>query len=258
MIFKYLAFSCCMLIAGCAEMPPLFDTRPATGNVRTPAALGGIYEGSISLPNGERTTVAVVTLDNGETRLVAANGMQMALTLHGPLNRLQGSGRLFASNTSTNASDKVLADGSTVAPVTIEAALMPRTLISGRYASRGGSGRFDARYLPLYERDSSLAKLAGTYRSYKQGSSFVGSIDQNGRLNGNDDRGAYEGQLSIISPANNVYRAYITYRPIGQAPIAITGVATLNDFEKVDDNSLLQMQLSNEERHFFSQIRRVR
>lgn len=257
MTIKYFAFACCMLLTGCADMP-LFDTRPLPSGVRMPATLGGIYEGSITLPSGERTTVAIVALDDGETRLVAANGMQMTLTLRGPLNRLQGSGRVFASNTSSKASDKVLADGSTVAPVTIEGALLPRTSINGSYASRGGSGRFDARYLPLYERDSSLAKLAGTYRSYKPGSSFVGSIDHNGRLKGNDDRGSYEGQLSIISAANNVYRAYITYRPIGQPPIAITGVATLNDFEKANDNSLLQMQLSNEERHFFSQIRRVR
>lgn len=257
MTLKYFALACCMLLSSCADMP-LFDTRPVPSGVRLPATLGGIYEGSIALPNGERTTVAIVALDDGETRLVAANGMQMALTLRGPLNRLQGSGRLFASNTSSKASDKVLADGSSVAPVTLDATLMPRTSISGSYASRGGSGGFDARYLPLYERDSSLAKLAGTYRSYKQGSSFVGSIDHNGRLSGNDDRGSYDGQLSIISPTHNVYRAYITYRPIGQAPIAITGVATLNDFEKANDNGLLQMQLSNEERHFFSQIRRVR
>ena len=257
MISRFFSLACCLLLAGCADMP-LLDPRAAPAGVRAPATLGGIYEGSITLPNGERTTVAIVALDDGETRLVAANGMQMTLTMRGPLNRLQGNGRVFASNTSNKASDKALADGSTVAPVTIEAVLVPRTSIAGSYAGRGGNGGFDARYLRLYERDSSLDKLAGTYRSYKKGSSFVGSIDRNGRLSGNDDRGSYQGQLSIISPDINVYRAYITYRPIGQAPIAISGVATLNDFEKANDDSLLQMQLSNEERHFFSQIRRVR
>ena len=107
MTVKYFAFACCMLLAGCADMP-LFDTRPLPSGVRMPATLGGIYEGSITLPSGERTTVAIVALDDGETRLVAANGMQMTLTLRGPLNRLQGSGRVFASNTSSKASDKVL------------------------------------------------------------------------------------------------------------------------------------------------------
>ena len=247
----------CALLVSCADMP-LFDTRPATPAVRAPATLGGIYEGSISLPNGENTTVAVVSLDDGETRLVIANGMQMNARLSGPLDRLRGSGRMFASNTSSKPADKTLANGSTVAPVTLEAALVPRMTITGSYSGSGGNGRFSARYLPLYERDASLAKLAGTYRSYKQGSSFVGTIDRNGRLVGNDERGSYEGQLNVISPAINVYRAHITYRPIGLAPITITGLATLNDFEKNNDQSLLQMQLSNEERHFFSQIRRVR
>lgn len=255
MMIRTFLLACSLVLAGCADMP-LFDTRPMPAT--RSGSLGGIYEGTISLPSGENTTVAIVALDSGETRFVAATGLQMTLTLSGPPNRLSGSGRMFASGSSSKATDKALADGSQMAGVTVEAMFIPRISISGTYSGRGGNGRFNARYLPLYERASNLAKLAGTYRSFKQGSSFIGTIDRTGRLTGNDDRGAYEGQLSLLSPAVNVYRAQITYRPIGQAPIALTGLATLNDYEKNNDTDLLQMQLSNDERHFFSQIRRLR
>lgn len=251
MINRYYVYAFCALLIGCADLSFL-DTRPV--QVSRPGGLGGIYEGSISLPSGENTTVAIVALDDGETRIVTANGMQMSVSLSGPLNRLRGNGRMFASNTGP----KTLADGSTVSPVSVEATFAQRNVITGAYSGRGGSGNFDARYLPLYERPSSLSKLVGTYRSYKQGSSFIGTIDHNGRLSGNDDRGSYEGQLTLLSPTINVYRANVTYRPNGNAAIVITGLATLNDFEKNNDNDLLQMQLSNNQRHFFSQIRRVR
>lgn len=244
-----------LLLSACAELGIPERGAPILSR---PATNGGIYEGSISLPNGESTTVAVVALDSGETRIVAANGMQMSVNFSGPANRLRGEGLLFASNTSTKPADRVLADGSGVAPVSIDAVIAPGISIQGSYSSRGGTGRFNGRYLKLYERDANLAKLAGTYRSYKQGSSFVGSIDRAGRLSGNDERGIYDGQLSVISPNINVYRAQVTYRPSGQAPFTVTGLATLNDLEKNGDEDLLQMQLSNQERHFFSQIRRVR
>lgn len=244
-----------VLLSACAELGVPERGVPIQSR---PVGFGGIFEGSIVLPNGESTTVAVVALDSGEARVVAANGMQMSVNLLGPANRLRGDGLLFASNTSARPTDRLLADGSSLAPVTIEASIAPRISIQGSYSSRGGAGRFNGRYLALYERGANLAKLAGTYRSYKQGSSFVGSVDRAGRLVGNDDRGAYDGQLSVIAPNINVYRAQITYRPTGQAPFTVTGLATLNDLEKNGDENLLQMQLSNQQRHFFSQIRRVR
>lgn len=244
-----------MLLGACAELG--IPERGVPIPTRA-VANGGIFEGSITLPNGESTTVAVVTLDSGETRVVAANGMQMSVNFAGPANRLRGEGLMFASNTSAKPADRVLADGTSVAPVSIDASIAPGISIQGSYSSRGGTGRFNGRYLKLYERGASLAKVAGTYRSYKQGSSFVGSVDRAGRLSGSDERGTYDGQLSVISPNINVYRAQITYRPSGQTPFTVTGLATLNDLEKNGDENLLQMQLSNQERHFFSQIRRVR
>lgn len=246
----YLLLIASVWLSGCATDPAWPDPghRP----------FAGVYDGTLSDVGGATMRAGALATAQGEFRLLGSNGLQVVAQLERQGDVLRGDGRVYApSGEAGRSGGGRLPDGTQSAPARIEARVLPRGLVSGNFVGGGQQGRFSLLRLPVSERGGSLAALAGNYRSARPGSSFEGAIDNLGRLRGRDQHGVYNGRFEVLDPGLNVYRVFVTYRPFNDAPLELNGLGTLNDDQADNDRSLLQFQLSNQARQFFSQLRKV-
>lgn len=246
----YLLLIASVGLSGCATDPtwPGSDSRP----------LAGVYDGTLSDTGAAAMRAGALATEQGEFRLLGSNGLQVVAQLERQGDLLRGDGRVYApSGEAGRSGSGRLPDGTQSAPARIEARVLPRGLVAGNYVGGGQQGRFSLQRLPVSERGGSLEALAGNYRSARQGSSFEGAIDNLGRLRGRDQHGVYNGRFEVLDPGLNLYRVHVTYRPFNDLPLDLSGLGTLNDDQADNDRGLLQFQLSNEARQFFSQLRKV-
>jgi hypothetical protein len=168
----------------------------------TNVSAGGIWEGTDPIAGLE--LIGVVT-ETGEARFIRADG-------------LQSFGNASVSGTSISGSYTGLLpfgfmffDGSTCGTGTFSGTVRERQSITATFnfktssgASDSGSGTFN--YNALYDRDSSLATIAGNYLDPDTGA--VINVNSNGVIFSQDavTGCVLNGQVSIIDSRYNVYR----------------------------------------------------
>ena len=112
--------------------------------------------------------------------------------------------------------------------------VVERTSISGNFIFKSNDDAFiDASFDPMYNNDSSLQALAGTYTA-SDGAGFVLTyvIDTMGQISGSDSSGCTaNGTAALIDPDFNMYRVSMDFNACGAQGAAgtYTGLATLLD-----------------------------
>lgn len=208
---------------------------PFNGNRGLPGNLGGIWEGTITVPGDASVSAFGFTTASGELRFVTEAGEQAvgAFTLSGDDVRAQVMSYAPLGSLYPN--------GMTVQPMNATGKLQPRTTLSGS-ASYGGVVRsvFDFRYNTVYERLSSLAIIAGSYSpnvDLYTGEHYI--IDEDGVLSGgNGDGCSYYGKVWIIDPNRNLYRLNLSVSNCGELDGAYSGLGALTDKGGVGNDTL--------------------
>lgn len=102
----------------------------------------------------------------------------------------------------------------------------------------GGFRDIFAFYDSVYQRNSSLALVSGTWRD---GTGVTYSIDGNGAIFGQTSAGCvYDGQVSLIDSNNNLYRVHIDVSSCQDEDGSFTGLGALfGDAESGDNERFL-------------------
>lgn len=103
-------------------------------------------------------------------------------------------------------------------------------------------------YDALYERDSSLAAVAGNYsRSDGAGLTVTYSIDGAGVFTGSDTNGCVmNGNVSIINSDFNMYEVKVAVTNCGQVNGNYKGLAALDDVVTLNDTLLFSLESSDQ------------
>ena len=176
----------------------------------TNESAGGIWFGTDS--EGDQL-VALIT-ETGQFHLLDEFGFQ-------------GSGVLSVSSANEVSADfqtlppvgVQFADGSPFADCSISGAIVERSALNGTVActTNGGSESsvtVNLSYQAIYELDSSLAMITGTWTDSSDPGSDVVNVDATGLITGQDGGASgciYSGQVTLIDPNYNVYDIEWTY-----------------------------------------------
>jgi hypothetical protein len=186
---------------GGGSSPPATPTPTPTPD----AAVGGAWIGT----DGGGQTVFGLSTDDGRLHWVVPDTGE------------QGFGTVSSNGTTLSANYTYVApfgftldDGSTFATCTATGTIQERQSISANISCTTGNGGNFANtatlaYDALYERDASLATLAGDYDDF----GLVLSIDANGNIFEQDPFSGcvVTGQASVVDPNYNVYDGSVTY-----------------------------------------------
>ncbi|MGH9931964.1 MAG: hypothetical protein ACREA9_22420 [Pyrinomonadaceae bacterium] len=212
------------------------------GIVPAPAnqSASGIWNGTLSQGGAIVNDATCLVTEAKEAACILidpANGA-FAGAAHGTVqvanvNQISGSGTAYA------APGYVLADGSSVvANFTISSGTVSeRNTINLVLSSLGQSSTFSGTFDPIYDRDSSLATVAGSYAAfdvYGDPASF--SIDSNGALFSQSQSGCVgNGQVSIIDSRFNGYAVDVTVSNCPGLNGSYSGLAVTLDFAATND-----------------------
>ncbi len=211
--------------SGTTSAPP----APVSTNV------GGIWEGTSNTSGLILDFVGVFTED-GEGRFFDENGTQYIVS-----NVSGNDGSVTMNFTAVAQFGFVFLDGSTVTNGTVSGTIVERSSFNGNYSvATGESGTISLAYDPIYDRDSSLAKLEGMWDENGFG---IATFNPDGSFFEQDMFGCvYDGQASIIDPAYNVYALTMTISLCGAGADGVySGLGSLTDFNTTDDLFILQM-----------------
>lgn len=212
------------------QPPPVVDAKP-----------GGIWEGTIFNENiGSSWQLIGLSLDTGESRFIDEFGTQYVANL--TVDGTSFSGTFFG----VAPVGETFIDGSVVATGNMSGTISERNRISGSYTvSTGERGSLDLFYNSIYERDSSLSLMAGTWIDADQ-DTFT--VDGQGDIFGQDSIGCvYTGQLSIIDRDFNAYRVQLNVSSCGTFNGTYRGLGVLDDYQVVSDNRIFIFQVSNDQ-----------
>ena len=187
------------------------------GTLPVPTNAGGIWVGSSSA-GGFTIFIEGIITESGEGRFVDENGTQYIVT------RITGNDGQIQINFNAYAQfGYVFLNGSTFGTGTITGAVRERSSFSGNFSfSTGEAGTISFTYDPLYERDSSLTKIAGQWNE----AFGVLIVDADGSFFEQDQFGCvYDGQVSIISANYNAYRRRHVYSADEQQLVDLYNVA---------------------------------
>lgn len=211
------------------QPPPVVDAK-----------LGGIWEGTIFNENiGSSWQLIGLSLDTGESRFIDEFGTQYVATL--TVSGTSFSGTFFG----VAPVGETFIDGSVVATGNMSGTISERNRISGSYTvSTGERGSLNLFYNSIYERDSSLSLMAGTWIDADQ-DTFA--VDAQGEIFGQDSIGCvYTGRVSIINRDFNAYRVQLNVSSCGTFNGSYSGLGILDDYQVVSDNRIFIFQVSND------------
>ena len=214
-----------------------------------PTNPGGIWFGTLTSPDLTIAIEGVVTED-GEGRFVDENGTQYVVTGIG------GSGEIRGITFDAYAQGGYqFLDGSTTATGNLTGTVVERSTFSGSFSfSTGESGTIAMDYDPIYDRDSSLAKLSG---SWDEGSGIM-TVDPDGSFFEQDQFGCvYDGQVSIIDAMFNAYRLTMTVSNCDLANGNYDGLGVLADLIVDGDEDLFIVQMNSLELIFTASLERL-
>lgn len=187
--------------------------------------MGGIWEGT-STSGGNSQTLIGVTTDDGRFRFLSldTSGQFVGTINVSNQNQISGSGVGIAPVGST------WTDGSTAISIDLSGAISERVSFTGTWsASTGEEGDFNLNFDDIYNEDSSISTVQGTWTSFDEFANATGSytIDSDGGINGQDNSGCvYGGSLSIIDSNFNVYDITLTVSNCGDFNGTYTGLST--------------------------------
>lgn len=171
------------------------------------ASAGGVWEGTESVTGLE---VVGLVSETGELHFIREDGTQYSGTAGVSGNSVN------ANLTGYTAPGFVFEDGSTSGTGSFSGTVQERSTLTGTTSfrtSRGTqtSGTLSLRYNSLYERDSSLATIAGNFRELFEG--FVVSVNANGTVFAQDPASGcvVNGTVTVIDARFNVYRVQYGY-----------------------------------------------
>lgn len=222
---------------GAAAPPP---TQSVAGIWEGTLSEGGFIVNDASCLVTETNELACILFDasNGALAGAAQGTVQVASG-----NSVSGSGVTYA------APGYVLTDGSSVrASFTITAGTVAeRSTLNVTISSLGRTSIFSGTFNPLYERDSSLSIVAGSYALfdvYGDPASF--SIDANGVLFSQTQSGCVgNGQVTVIDPQVNGYRVQATVSNCPGLNGNYEGLAVTTDLMGTNDVFLFGVFNSN-------------
>lgn len=208
----------------------------------TNASPGGIWEGQTS--TGQ--LILGLATESGEFHFIADDGVQYFGTVTTSGNTAS------ASYTGITAFGTVFRDGSSRGTGTLTGSIQQRASLTGTtaFTTEKGMvipGTIALTYNPVYERDSSLATIAGNFRQDE--TNYVLSINSDGVafLQDPDSGCTVNGTVSIIDAEYNAYRVEYTYQNCTGIDAVLnglefTGLATLYP---VEDRELLILAASS-------------
>jgi len=203
-----------------------------------PTNVGGIWEGTSNTSGLILDFVGVFT-EGGEGRFYDDRGTQYIVD-----NVSGNDGNVTMNFTAITQFGNVFLDDSTVTTGTVSGTIVERTSFNGNYSvATGESGTISLTYNPIYDRDSSLAKLEGMW---DQNGFGIATFNPDGSFFEQDMFGCvFNGQASIIDPAYNVYALTMTISLCGAGNDGqYSGLGSLTDFNTTDDWFILQMNSS--------------
>lgn len=214
-----------------------------------PANPGGIWSGTLTSAGVTNAVDGVIT-ENGEGRFVDENGTRYVVTGIG------GSGNIRGVTFDIYAQDGYqFLDGSTIGTGDFTGTVVERSTFSGSFSfSTGESGSITMDYDPIYDRDSSLAKLSG---SWDEGPGVL-VVDPDGSFFEQDQFGCiYDGQVSLIDAVFNAYRLTMTVSDCDLANGDYTGIGVLVDLNVAGDEDLFVVQMNSLESIFAATLERL-
>ena len=211
-----------------------------SGAISTPPApvptnAGGIWEGT-SNTSGLILNFAGVVTESNEGRFFDDNGTQYIID-----NISGNDGSITIDFTAVAQFGFVFLDGSAVTTGSLTGTVVERTSINGNYSiATGESGTISLTYNSIYDRDSSLSKLSGTWDENGFG---ILTFDPDGSFFEQDTFGCvFDGQASIIDSAFNVYSLTMTISLCGTGTNGqYSGLGVLTDLNATDDMFIVQM-----------------
>jgi len=202
---------------------------------------GGLWEGTVYFNDDPSVfEMVAVSTDDGEMRGV--NGAGSIYHAHVNVSGVTFSGniRVFAPPGTT------FTDGSTVTTGDLQGTIDERAEAEGTFTlGTGDTGMFTLVYDDLYERNSSLVLVGGMWTDM---SGTVFTVTAEGAIFAQDGLGCvYEGQMSIIDAAYDVYDVEVHVTQCGLYDGAYHGLGVLDDIAFEGDNDGLIVIMSNDE-----------
>ncbi len=171
------------------------------------AGLNGIWDGSYnSNVNGQTCNDLQALIFNGQVRAVSKS-CNMVLT-----GSLSIKGDIASVSFNSFSLDGSSPKGTAGFTGSFTGSFTAGSIIAGTYSTSGkDSGNFTLNYNIVYENNSSLSKVEGSWE-YKSASDWIDlRISNVGDIVGADNKGcSYSGNISIIDPAYNLYAYKIT------------------------------------------------
>jgi len=132
-------------------------------------------------------------------------------------------------------------DGGVIATANLSATITEKSQITGTFStSYGSNGSLSLAYDSLYERDSSLDLVAGSWASHDPGYSVFIDIGDSGVFGGVDsDGGLMAGSINILEPEYNIYSVTLNLSNSGALNGNYTGFAILCDDYAVNDSMVV-------------------
>jgi len=227
-----------------AEIGTGTPTQDVTG-------FNGIWEGSYNSNVGGQTCGDLRGLIlNGQVRVVSE---ACNMVLVGSMS--------VSGDTASISVDTFAADGSgATGAASFSGSFTRGSVINGIYSNADGdSGNFVLNYNIIYENDSSLSKVEGSWE-YKSASDWVDlRINNVGNIVGADNNGcSYAGNISLIDPAYNLYAYNIILENLNldnfvfTCPTAgnYTGVASIT----AGANGSMTVLAGNDQNVFFADL----
>lgn len=205
------------------------------------ASASGIWNGFLVSPiSGVLQVLGLISEDN-EMRFINQAGTQLSGTADVNGNFLMTDMLAFAPL------GQVFPDGTSGGLVNVRGVVSDQIALDGTFFGVGDVGTFDLTYDPIYERDSSLDRIQGSWSlTDATGLTLVINIDASGGLLGTNSIGCgYAGDVSLIDSNVNAYRAALDVTFCGAFNGAYTGLATLIDSAALNDTLVFGVSNAN-------------
>ncbi len=232
-------------ISAAGFKPPIELDDPDPGGAWADGTITIHLDTTVDWPVLEITGVST---SSGEMRFVDEQGTSYVAQVDARKFRWDGTNDTFQNFTGTitefAAPGSQLADGGTVVKGQITGSIYSDGCLNAEiYPDEGGVRNIWTCYDALYERDSDLSRVSGSWRDASR-NTFT--IDETGAMFGQDSSGCvYDGAISIIDPAFNVYRVTIGLSNCPERDGAFVGLAVVDDLLAVGDGRKLLMNTNN-------------
>lgn len=213
-------------------------------------SVAGIWEGTLSEGGIVVNDASCLVTQTNELACIlfdATNGA-LAGAAHGTV-QVTGGNSVSGSGVTYAAPGYVLGDGSSMmASFTITAGTVAeRSALNVTISSLGRTSTFSGTFDPLYDRDSSLSIVAGSYTVFDVfGDPASFSIDSTGVLFSQTQSGCVgNGQVAVIDPQVNGYRVEATVSNCPGLNGSYDGLAVTTDLRGTNDVFLFGVFNSN-------------